>query len=49
MTEPKPVEEPKTERRVEKEVEINAPVEEVWKVLTDAPEKLFVTVDATKR
>jgi uncharacterized protein YndB with AHSA1/START domain len=37
MTEPKPAEEPKKERR-EKEIEIAVPIEEVWKALTDANE-----------
>ncbi len=36
MTEPNPAEEPKRERRVQKEVKIDAPIEEVWKALTDA-------------
>jgi uncharacterized protein YndB with AHSA1/START domain len=36
MTEPKQAEEPKKERRVEREVEINAPIGEVSKALTDA-------------
>jgi uncharacterized protein YndB with AHSA1/START domain len=38
MTEPKPAEEPKKERRLEKEIEIAVPIEEVWKALTDANE-----------
>jgi uncharacterized protein YndB with AHSA1/START domain len=38
MTEPKPAEEAKKERRVEIEIEINADVEDVWKALTDANE-----------
>lgn len=38
MTEPKQAEEPKKERRVEREVKINAPIAEVWKALTDAKE-----------
>jgi uncharacterized protein YndB with AHSA1/START domain len=38
MTEPKPAEEAKKERRVEREIEINAVVEDVWKALTDANE-----------
>jgi uncharacterized protein YndB with AHSA1/START domain len=38
MTETKQSEEAKRERRVEKEVDINASVEEVWKALTDANE-----------
>src|SRR4029077_664978 len=36
MTEPQQAEEPKPERRLEKEIEINAPIEEVWRALTDA-------------
>ncbi len=38
MSEPKPAEESKKERRLEKEIEIAAPVDEVWKALTDANE-----------
>jgi uncharacterized protein YndB with AHSA1/START domain len=38
MTEPKPAEEPKKERRLEREVEISAPIEGVWKALADATE-----------
>ena len=38
MTESKPAEEAKKERRIEREVEINASIEEVWKALTDADE-----------
>jgi uncharacterized protein YndB with AHSA1/START domain len=37
MTEPKPAEE-KKERRVEREIEVNASIEDVWKALTDANE-----------
>jgi uncharacterized protein YndB with AHSA1/START domain len=36
MTEPKQAEEPKKERRLEREIEVNAPIEDVWKALTDA-------------
>jgi len=39
MTEPKAAEEKKTERRLEREIEVVAPAEEVWKSLTD-PEEL---------
>jgi len=38
MTEPKPAEDKKIERRFQKEIEIDAPVEEVWKALTDGEE-----------
>lgn len=38
MTEAKQAEETKKERRIEKEIEINAPLEDVWKALTDANE-----------
>lgn len=38
MSEPKPAEESKKERRFEREIEIAAPVDEVWKALTDANE-----------
>lgn len=38
MTEPKQAKETKRERRLEREIEINASVEEVWKALTDAGE-----------
>jgi uncharacterized protein YndB with AHSA1/START domain len=38
MTEPKQAEERKKERRTEREVEINRPIENVWKALTDANE-----------
>jgi uncharacterized protein YndB with AHSA1/START domain len=38
MTEPKQAEETKKERRIEREIEIAAPIEEVWKALTDAKE-----------
>lgn len=38
MTEARPAEEPKKERRVEREIEVDASVEEVWKALTDGNE-----------
>jgi uncharacterized protein YndB with AHSA1/START domain len=38
MSEPKPAAEPKKERRIEREIEINAPIEDVWKALTDSNE-----------
>jgi uncharacterized protein YndB with AHSA1/START domain len=38
MTEPRQAEETKKERRLEREVEIDAPIEDVWKALTDAKE-----------
>jgi uncharacterized protein YndB with AHSA1/START domain len=38
MTEAKQAEETKTERRIEKEIEINAPLEDAWKALTEANE-----------
>jgi uncharacterized protein YndB with AHSA1/START domain len=38
MTAAKQAEETKKERRIEKEIEINAPLEDVWKALTDANE-----------
>jgi len=38
MTEPKQAEEPRKERRIEREIEIKAPLEDVWKALTDANE-----------
>jgi len=38
MTEPKTAEEKKKETRFEREVELAAPIEEVWKALTDAKE-----------
>ena len=38
MSEPQQAEEPKKERRLEKEIEIAVPIEEVWKALTDANE-----------
>jgi uncharacterized protein YndB with AHSA1/START domain len=38
MTEPKEAEEPKKEHRTEREVEIAAPIDEVWKALTDGKE-----------
>jgi hypothetical protein len=38
MTETKTAEEHKKERRIENEIEVAAPAEEVWKALTDAGE-----------
>ena len=38
MTDEKPVNETKLERRVEKKVVIDASIDEVWKALTDAKE-----------
>src|SRR5208282_609835 len=38
MTEAKPGEAPKKERRVEREIEVDAYVEQVWKALTEAKE-----------
>lgn len=38
MSEPKQAEETKKERRLEQEIEIAAPIEDVWKALTDANE-----------
>jgi uncharacterized protein YndB with AHSA1/START domain len=38
MTEPKQGEEPKKERRLEREIEVNASIADVWKALTDANE-----------
>ena|ERR1700730_9685455 len=38
MTETKRVEEAKRERRLDKEIEIAAPVDEVWKALTESKE-----------
>ena len=38
MTETKRVEEAKSERRLEKEIEIAAPASEVWKALTESKE-----------
>ncbi|MGB9463727.1 MAG: SRPBCC domain-containing protein [Candidatus Acidiferrum sp.] len=38
MTEPKPAEEQKKERRIEREIEIAVPIEEVWRALTDGKE-----------
>lgn len=38
MTEPKRAEDPKSEKRLEREIELSASVEEVWKALTDGKE-----------
>jgi uncharacterized protein YndB with AHSA1/START domain len=38
MTEPKEAAETKTERRLERKIEVNAPIEDVWKTLTDPNE-----------
>jgi len=38
MTEQRQAEEPKKERRIEREIEVAAPIEEVWKALTDGKE-----------